>query len=125
MHLKCAGITVSEAKKVFHSTRVFQCRCRKARPTKWLREERERHKQRRREHRNNAREVCVAPEDQRPKPQARVDLEQRNSVRAEVVGVDGHRIAIGGRVALTGTRKRKELEGKTSEVESIVQEQGK
>ena len=50
---------------------------------------------------------------------------QNVSVRAEVVGVDGHRIVIGGRVALTGMRKKKELEGKTSEVESIMEEQGK
>ena len=38
MHLKCAGVTVSQAKKVFRSNRVFQCRCRKASPAKWLRE---------------------------------------------------------------------------------------
>ena len=36
MHLKCAGITVSQAKKVFRSNGVFQCMCRKARPAKWL-----------------------------------------------------------------------------------------
>ena len=66
MHLKCAGVTVSQAKKVFRSNRVFQCRCRKARPAKWLREERERHKLRRREQRSKARKVGVAPEEQPP-----------------------------------------------------------
>ena len=73
MHLKCAGVTVSQAKKVFRSNRVFQCRCRKARPAKWLREERERHKQRRREQRSKARKAGVALEEQPPKPQARAE----------------------------------------------------
>ena len=125
MHLKCAGVTVSQAKKMFRSNRVFQCRCRKARLAKWLREERERHKQRRREQHSNARKVGVAPEEQHPKPQARVEPEQSDSERPEVVGVDGHRIVLGGRVALTGMRKKMELEGKTGEVESIMEEQGK
>ena len=59
-----------QAKKVFRNNRVFQCRCTKARPAKWLREESERYKQKRREQRNNVRVVGVAPEEQRPKPQA-------------------------------------------------------
>ena len=42
-----------------------------------------------------------------------------------MVGVDGHRIVIGGRVALTSMRKKKELEGKIGEVESIMEERGK
>ena len=125
MHLKCAGVTVSQAKKVFRSNRVFQCRCRKARPAKWLREERERHKQRRREQRNKARKAGVAPEEQLPKPQARAEPQQSDSERPEVVGVDGHRIVLGGRVALTGMKKKMELEGKAGEVESIIEEQGK
>ena len=125
MHLKCARVTVSQAKKVFRSNRVCQCRCRKARPAKGLQHERERHQQRRREQHNNAREVGWAPEEQHPKPQARFEPEQSNSVRAEVVGMDGHRNLIGGRVALIGMRKKKELEGKPGEVESIMEEQGK
>ena len=123
--LKCAGVTVSQAKKVFRSSRVFQCRCRKARPAKWLREKRERHKQRRREQRSSARKVGVAPEEQHPKPQTRLEPQQSDSERTEVVGVDGHRIVLRGRVALTGMRKKMELEGKIGEVESIMEEQGK
>ena len=67
----------------------------------------------------------MAPEEQHPKPQARAEPQQSDSERPEVVGVDGHRIVLGGRVALTGMRKKTELEGKTCEVESIMEEQGK
>ena len=42
-----------------------------------------------------------------------------------MVGVDGHRIVIGVRVTLTSMRGKKELEDKTGEVESIMEEQGK
>ena len=67
----------------------------------------------------------MALEEQPPKPQARAEPQQSGSERPEVVGVDGHRIVLGGRVALTGMKKKKELEGKTGEVESIIEEQGK
>ena len=39
--------------------------------------------------------------------------------------MEGHRNVIGGRVTLTGMRKEKELEGKTREAESIMEDQGK
>ena len=87
--------------------------------------QRERHQYRRRQHRNDTREVGWAPMEQHPKPQARFEPQQSNSVRAEVVGVDGHRIVIGGRLALIGMRNKNELEGKTGEVKSIMEEQGK
>ena len=36
MHLKCAEVTVSQAKKVCRGNKTFQCRCGKARPAKWM-----------------------------------------------------------------------------------------
>ena len=39
--------------------------------------------------------------------------------------MDGHHIVIGGRAALTGMRKKKELEGKIGEVKCITEEQRK
>ena len=106
MHLKCAGVTVPQTKKVFRGKRVLHCTCKKARPAKWLWETRARQQPRKREQRNDVREV--PPDDERPKEQVEGEQEPSSRPQEEVLGAGGHWIVVGGRVTLMGMQKKKD-----------------